>query len=234
MAFNPIAADYSMKLARLVRGYGGGVWFATQQMTDIVASGERGLAVLGNCQTKILMRMSAQDIDAVSDMVNLTTAEEDKIERYKKGEALLIAGSTRMQIKFEASEREDLYCGTDRDTLKKFQMIKAEKKEKEEAEKERLNSLPDFDDIIDDGTDDASTKNEQDIIDIEIDDGYENLDDIEDDQPFDYTKHPYVKPSDDDDDYEDLDDDIDDIDEDIEDLDDEVDDYDDPEDDLDL
>ena len=188
MAFNPVAADYSMKLARLVRGYGAGVWFATQQMTDIVASGERGLAVIGNCQTKILMRMSTKDIDAVSDMLNLTPAEEDQIERQKQGEALLIAGSTRMQIKFVASEREDLYCGTDRKTLEKYYGLKREEEAQEEEERRRINSLQDIDDVVADENYATNSYEDNTVIDIEVDDGVESFDDIVDSEPYDYTK----------------------------------------------
>lgn len=213
MAYNPVAADYSMKLARLVRGYGGSVWFATQQMTDIVNSGERGLAVLGNCQTKILMKMSAQDVSAVSEMMNLTPTEEDKIERYKPGEALLIAGTTRMQIRFKASNTEDLYCATDRESLTRFYNMKQEEERRKQQEQDRINAMPNMDDDVE----------KPDIIDIEIDDGTEDLDDIIDDDPYsNYTSSNSKSYSfqGSNDDFDDLDNDIEnDIDDDIADLD---------------
>ena len=147
MAFNPVAAKYSMEIARIIRAYSGSVCFATQQMSDILASGEVGAAVLGNCATKILMRMDRKDLDAVGKMINLSDSEKDSIERFDPGNALLIAGNDRMLIRFVASEHEDMLCATDEKTLQKYAEMKRQQLEQERMAAE-LENAKDIDDLF--------------------------------------------------------------------------------------
>ena len=100
MAFNPIAANKSLEISKLARAYGCSMVIATQQMSDILAveDGKYGSAVLNNCATKILMSMKKKDIDSVREMVGLTDAECRKIERFRAGQGLFIAGENRMTL----------------------------------------------------------------------------------------------------------------------------------------
>ena len=70
LAYNPIAAAYSMEIARVIRAYRGAIVFATQQMSDILAidNGQFGTKVLNNCHIKILMKMeeTAQESTAAT------------------------------------------------------------------------------------------------------------------------------------------------------------------------
>ena len=165
MAFNPIAAEYSMEIAKTIRAYSGGVCFATQQMSDILAADEIGAAVLGNCDTKILMRMGRKDLDAVGQMIYLSEQEKNEIERFDPGNALLIAGNNRMMIRFVASANEDMLCATDEKTLKKYADAKKRRLDFEKLQEEML-AAKDIDDMLDDvTTDDPSAQSVTDGLD---------------------------------------------------------------------
>lgn len=142
MAFNDVAAEYSMEIAKTIRAYNGGVLFATQQMSDVIQSGPTGAGVIGNCATKIIMRSTESDLDAISTLATLTKNERKTILKFKQGDALMIAGNSRMLIHFVASENETLLCGTDDETLKKYKE-KRKEMEAEEAEMQRVKRMTD-------------------------------------------------------------------------------------------
>lgn len=149
MAYNKIAADYSMEIARTIRAYNGGIVFATQQMTDILAAGDAGSSILGNCAVQILMKMKPRDLEAVSKMLELSDSDKSTIERFKAGDALLVAGNNREMIHFQASENERLLCSTDENTLREYMQIKQTEIEKEKVKQER-EQAPDLDDLFTD------------------------------------------------------------------------------------
>lgn len=129
MAFDPIAANKSLEISKLARAYGCSMVIATQQMSDILAveNGKYGNAVLNNCAAKILMGMKKKDIDSVRDMVGLTDAECRRIERFKAGQGLFIAGENRMPLQFNPSETEKLLTFTDHDTLLRYAELQRQK-----------------------------------------------------------------------------------------------------------
>ncbi len=119
LAYNPIAAGYSLEIAKVIRAYGGSMVIATQQMKDILAidDGKFGAGVLNNCKIKILMQMENDDAEAVRKIMNLTAAEAAGISRFRKGEGLLAAGTNDMPIRFVASDSEYSLITTDRSDL---------------------------------------------------------------------------------------------------------------------
>lgn len=134
------SAEYSMKIAKTIRAYGGSLIIATQQLKDILAvdNGKYGEAVLANCQTKILLGMNEEDADNVQSMLNLTELERDQITRFKQGSALLLAGDSKVQIKFVASAMEHALITTNSEDLlrianeRKKAIEKIENKEQEQ------------------------------------------------------------------------------------------------------
>lgn len=156
MAFNDVAAEYSMEIAKTIRAYNGGVLFATQQMSDVIQSGPTGAGVIGNCATKIIMRSTESDLDAISTLATLTKNERKNILKFKQGDALMIAGNSRLMIHFVASENETLLCGTDDETLKKYKEKRREI-EAREAEKRRFKNV---EDALDNAIDIGSWQNE--------------------------------------------------------------------------
>lgn len=120
-AFDPLAADYSLKIAKTVRAYGGSLVLATQQMTDIFAieGGKYGEGVLNNCKTKIIMQLEEADAASVQRILNLTANERTKITRFRQGEGLLVANNNSICISFESNQTEFDLITTDRSALEK-------------------------------------------------------------------------------------------------------------------
>lgn len=119
LAFNPIAAEYSLEIAKTIRAYGGGMVIATQQMEDVMAvnDGQYGKAVLNNCKTKILLHMEKQDAYDVQNLIGINDSEVKKIIAAQRGEALFVSNENNVRIKFVASDMEHQLITTDRSEL---------------------------------------------------------------------------------------------------------------------
>lgn len=161
MAYNKIAADYSMEIAKTIRAYNGGIVFATQQMSDILAAGDVGKGVIGNCSIQILMKMKREDIKTVSTMLSLSENDKDSIERFDKGDALMLAGNNRIYLHFEASENENLLCATDEKTLLEYAR-RQEMRQYQEKIKAKQEAAPDIDNIF------SSSKEDEKYQDIDL------------------------------------------------------------------
>ena len=148
-AFNPIAANKSLEISKLARAYNATCIFATQNPSDIMAveNGKYGNAVLGNCATKLLLKMEDKDIYSLADMIELTENEISAISRFKSGQGLMVAGESRIRIQFTPSETEKLLTFTDEATLLKYAQLKRMEKE-EEAKKEIAKEIEDIDENI--------------------------------------------------------------------------------------
>ena len=144
LAKNPVAADYSYKMAKLVRSYSMSMVLATQQLSDIKASGADniGKAIIGNCSIKILMQMENSDIQTVDEILNLNNNQLNIIRRLSRGEALFTASNNDYQIKFQASENEFKLITTDRVATSKLL---------EEAKEKERNKVLNFDDVFIEG-----------------------------------------------------------------------------------
>ena len=118
-AFDPLAADYSLKIAKTIRAYGGSLILATQQMSDIFAieNGKYGEGVLNNCKLKIIMQLEEHDALGVQKILKLTDGEKERITRFRQGEALLVANSNSVPLKFESNRKEFNLITTDRKSL---------------------------------------------------------------------------------------------------------------------
>lgn len=133
LAGNPVAAEYSYKMVKLVRAYGMSMILATQQISDINASGKDsiGKAIIGNCSIKILMSMENNDIKAVDEILDLNNSQIDIISNLKRGEALFTAGSDDLYIRFAAGELERKLITTDREENSKMLMEEKERRKRE-------------------------------------------------------------------------------------------------------
>lgn len=128
LAFHPVAAAYSLEIAKTVRAYSASLILATQQITDMMAveNGKFGAGVLNNCKTKILLGMEHKDAETVQQILNLTPTETASIERFERGEALLVAGENRIELKFIAGKKEHDLITTDRSDLERLSREKQE------------------------------------------------------------------------------------------------------------
>lgn len=141
LAKNPVAAEYSYKMAKLVRAYSMSMILATQQLSDIKASGADsiGKAIIGNCSIKILMQMESSDIQTVDEMLHLNENQLSIIRKLSRGEALFTASNNDYQIKFQASDSEYKLITTDREATSKLL---------EEAREKQKNKVLSFDEVF--------------------------------------------------------------------------------------
>lgn len=138
MAFNPLAANYSMEIAKTIRAYSGGVLFATQQISDVLQADSVGAGVIGNCDTKIVMRMTnTNDQTVIGDLLGLSDEERQSLGKFQPGDALLVSGANHYAVHFDASDREAMLCGTDAATLQRFINYEAEQKKRVAVEQKR-------------------------------------------------------------------------------------------------
>lgn len=138
MAYNEVAAERTMEIARLARAYGCSLIIATQQMNDVMAieDGKFGNAVLNSCATKIVMKLQEKDVLAIKEMIDLTDDECLAIQEFNPGQALMITGNNRMRVQFTPSPTEQLLTFTDKKTLQKYSEIERNRLEEEKRKKD--------------------------------------------------------------------------------------------------
>ena len=123
LGIDPVCAEYSMQISKLIRAYHGAFIPCTQQLKDIMAvnNGQYGEALLGNCATRILMRTEENDSINVQRLLNLTETEREQIVNFKgKGNALFMTGNTKLTIKFVASQMEHALITTSQEDQKRM------------------------------------------------------------------------------------------------------------------
>jgi type IV secretory pathway VirB4 component len=102
-------ARFLFRMAKAARKRNAGLTVVTQDAADVLGS-ELGVAVVANAATQVLMRQSTQSIDAVAEAFGLTAGEARLLLSAERGQALLVAGSTRVGFRVVASTEEDRLC----------------------------------------------------------------------------------------------------------------------------
>jgi hypothetical protein len=102
-------ARFLFRMAKAARKRNAGLTVVTQDAADVLGS-ELGIAVVANAATQVLMRQSTQSIDAVAEAFGLTAGEARLLLSAERGQALLVAGSSRVGFRVVASAEEDRLC----------------------------------------------------------------------------------------------------------------------------
>ena len=117
--------------AKLLRGFGCMMIFATQQMKDVFASKE-GQSIIHNCETNIIMGLTPSDASYVQETIDLTGSEVSAVKSFSVGDALLLMGTNRLPIHFEPTEYEQLIVFNDDKTNARYrEHLRVKKKQKE-------------------------------------------------------------------------------------------------------
>ncbi|MCM1233116.1 MAG: hypothetical protein NC489_23595 [Ruminococcus flavefaciens] len=105
---NPLAADYTMQMVKLIRSQGGIAGVTSQGMADMMAldGGKYGKGILDSCRMKIIMQMEEQEARLVQEKLNLTEEETRMITRFRRGEGLLCIGHNHVPIAVHVSPKE--------------------------------------------------------------------------------------------------------------------------------
>ena len=105
---NPLAADYTVRMVKLIRSQGGIAGVTSQGMADMMAldGGKYGKSILDSCRIKMVMQMEEQEARLAQDILNLTEEETKMITRFRRGEGLLCIGHNHVPIAVHVSPKE--------------------------------------------------------------------------------------------------------------------------------
>lgn len=105
---NPLAADYTMRMVKLIRSQGGIAGVTSQGMADMMAldGGKYGKGILDSCRIKFIMQMEEQEARLIQGVLNLTEEETKMITRFRRGEGLLCIGHNHVPIAIHVSPKE--------------------------------------------------------------------------------------------------------------------------------
>ena len=119
---NALAANYVFEAVKTIRGYGGGVLVATQDLNDFFSleDGKYGRGILNNCKIKIVLNLEEEEAQRVQSVLKLTDAEIDNITRFERGSALIVTNSNNVTVDMRCSEEEKDLITTDRDELRRI------------------------------------------------------------------------------------------------------------------
>ncbi len=110
----PQSLVFLRNAAQGVRKYEGGIAVISHSVVDFLDPQIKmyGQALLDLATFKIIMGTDGQNLEETKNLYNLTDAEEDLIMSKKRGAALMIIGSKRLQIQFDIPEYKFKYMGT--------------------------------------------------------------------------------------------------------------------------
>lgn len=88
---NRQAAESVLELAKTIRGYGGSLVCATQDLNDFFAldDGKYGKGIINNSKTKILLNLEEEEAQRVQGVLHLSEAELMEITHFERGSALI-------------------------------------------------------------------------------------------------------------------------------------------------
>lgn len=101
-------------MIKLIRGYGGCMILATQEIDDFInRSNGYGTSVINNAAIKLCLRPGDKDIELIREPLRLTKEEENKVISLKKGNGFFIADNDRVFIKIVPTDMELKIFSTD-------------------------------------------------------------------------------------------------------------------------
>ncbi|MBO8129282.1 MAG: ATP-binding protein [Peptococcaceae bacterium] len=104
----PQTLAFLREVSKRVRKYMGGLWVISQNVVDFTheSIALHGQALLNNPCYKLLLAQGEKDLEVLEQLMHLSEAEQELLTRAKRGEALLVAGSQRINVRIEAAPFE--------------------------------------------------------------------------------------------------------------------------------
>lgn len=102
---NRMAADYVLEIFKVIRGYGGAAFAATQDIGDFFSldDGKYGKGVINNSRIKFILQLEEEEAFAVQKYLGISDEETMQVIRSQRGEALLCANRNKVCIEIKAS-----------------------------------------------------------------------------------------------------------------------------------
>lgn len=119
---NRMAADFVLRVAKIIRGYGGAAIFATQDINDFFAldDGKYGKGIINNCATKIILNLEDDEAQRIAQTLHLSESETLAITHFERGNGLICVNNNTVAAEFRASALETELITTDRRELAKI------------------------------------------------------------------------------------------------------------------
>lgn len=104
----PQALQFLRETSKRIRKYEGALWVISQNVVDFLdrAVIRFGQAILDNPTYKLLLAQGEKDLEALSQLMNLSEAETELLATAKRGEGLFVAGNQRIRLRVEAAPYE--------------------------------------------------------------------------------------------------------------------------------
>lgn len=118
---NEHAADFVIRLVKVIRGYGGIFISATQNIIDYFAlrDGKFGDILLNNSRLKLLLQMEEAEAMKIKEKIGLSDNEVLQIVRSGRGQGLLCAGQNRIAVEIRSTQTQYDIITTNRADLEK-------------------------------------------------------------------------------------------------------------------
>lgn len=113
------AAKQIQEIFKVVRGYGGSVILATQEIEDMLAS-EYGRSLISLSSIKILLGVEMGQSQRLQEVFRLQQDKADMLESFRKGACLMLAGKDLVTLQIQASDYEHALITTDRAELEEL------------------------------------------------------------------------------------------------------------------
>ncbi len=109
----PQALQFLRNVSKRIRKYMGGLAVITHSVIDFLDPAVRrhGQALLDNPCFKFFMGTDGKNLEELTKLMNLTEAEQEMLEKKKRGHGLLIAGSKRLHAIVEIADFEKQLFG---------------------------------------------------------------------------------------------------------------------------
>ena len=108
----PSCAKQIFKAIKILRGYGGCIIAATQEIKDCMQS-EYGRSLLALSAIKIMLGMNDTELKMVSEVVKLSDENKDLLTQIPRGYGFVCSKNESVLVKFEASPLEEMLYTTD-------------------------------------------------------------------------------------------------------------------------
>lgn len=116
---NEYASDQIKEMIKILRGYGGAVITATQDINDYL-NNPAGRAILSNTATKIIMHLEKPEGKKLAQELGLQDEDVNLFSTFGRGQALLLTGVHRILVNIRASDKEVRDFTTDANVLRQI------------------------------------------------------------------------------------------------------------------
>ena len=146
MNANDEVAKDVLEIFKIIRGYGGGAWAATQDISDffMYKDGTYGRGILDASKTKILLGVEEDESHVVQEVVGLTNSERRLLATARmKGEGLVCCNNNKIHFVGKPTDYEyKLYTTSASDLAEQRAQKEKEKNYRDPTFEDVINQLP--------------------------------------------------------------------------------------------